>query len=77
MKAETGKLFLCSFFQCAPLYVSSQYLFLINYDAYVEGDLYVIMSIDPKKIEVFINPEVLGPSPIPSNYTIYYDNITG
>ena len=76
MKSTTGRLYLCGVLECAPLYVSSQYIFLLNYDSDVDGDSFVIMSIDPLKIEVFLSPLVNNPSKINSNYSFYYSNAT-
>lgn len=59
MNAATGKLYICDGMLCSPLYVSSRFVFLINYAAHVaDDDLYVVMSIDSFTIQVFMNPQV-------------------
>lgn len=75
MKSLTGKLFICEFTICQPLFVSSRLKFLINYSAVAEGDDYYIFTIDYNIIEVYINPTVdvnNTHEPIGSNYSINY-----
>jgi hypothetical protein len=75
MNAVTGKLFLCGGTSCSPLYISTTDSFLLNYATKVSDNLYIVMSIDYKTIQIFINPEVqANQTPIQSNYTIFYNN---
>lgn len=73
MNAATGKLYLCDGELCSPLYVSSRFVFLLNYAAYTTNNNFVVMSIDYYFLQVYLNPQVQPNSTIiPSNYSINY-----
>lgn len=65
MNAATGKLYICDGMICNPMYVSTRLIFLINYAAHYDSNMYVVMSIDCFTIQVYINP-----TPVPGNVFI-------
>lgn len=80
MNAETGRLVICenlTNLTCIPLYVSTKFQFLIDYSTYItETGLYFVMTIDPKTIQVFIEPKITNSSNlIPANYTFNYSDV--
>lgn len=73
MNSVTGKLVICEGMSCSPLYVSSRYVFLINYAVHTYGNQFIVMSIDYYTIQVYLSPSVQPPGVlIPSNFTFNY-----